>query len=108
MNCAFKTGPKHRQRFLCEVRINEYPYVGAGNSTNKKDAERNAARDFVNFLVRSGTLSAADIPSSAIDGGAALPARAPEISSAPVFSVSKIILNQCNLNGSEIFITTII
>lgn len=56
------TGPKHRQRFLCEVRVSSYPYVAAGNSTNKKDAERNAARDFINFLVRSGKLSPRDLP----------------------------------------------
>lgn len=34
------TGPKHRQRFLCEVRVTGHPYVGAGNSTSKKDAEK--------------------------------------------------------------------
>lgn len=38
-------------------------YVGAGNSTNKKDAERNAARDFVNYLVRAGQISQSDVPS---------------------------------------------
>lgn len=55
-------GPKHRQRFLCEVRCPTIPYVAAGNSTNKKDAEKNAARDFVNFLVRSGKMMAGDVP----------------------------------------------
>ena len=31
------TGPKHRQRFLCELRVpGTFDYVGAGNSTNKK------------------------------------------------------------------------
>lgn len=35
-------GPKHRTRFLCEVRIPGIAYVGAGNSTTKKDAEKNA------------------------------------------------------------------
>lgn len=66
-----RAGPKHRQRFLCEVRINGYPYVAVGNSTNKKDAERNAARDFINFLVRSGTLNPSDVPADA--GVAAVP-----------------------------------
>lgn len=33
-----------------------------GNSTNKKDAQTNAARDFVNFLVRVGEMSAAEVP----------------------------------------------
>lgn len=59
------SGPKHRQRFLCEVRIPQYPYVAVGNSTNKKDAERNAARDFINFLVRTGKIQASDIPADA-------------------------------------------
>uniref|UniRef100_A0A8D8F423 RNA helicase n=1 Tax=Culex pipiens TaxID=7175 RepID=A0A8D8F423_CULPI len=57
------TGPKNRQRFLCEVRVPNVAYVGAGNSTNKKDAERNAARDFVNYLVRAGQISQSDVPS---------------------------------------------
>lgn len=57
------TGPKNRQRFLCEARVSDVPYVGAGNSTNKKDAERNAARDFVNYLVRSGKIAQSDVPS---------------------------------------------
>jgi ATP-dependent RNA helicase A len=58
----FCVGPKFRQRFLCEVRVNGYPYVGAGNSTNKKDAEKNASRDFVHFLVRSGKVNQAEVP----------------------------------------------
>lgn len=56
------TGPKHRQRFLCEVRINGHSYVGAGNSTNKKDAQSNAARDFLNYLLRQGLINRSDIP----------------------------------------------
>ena len=24
------TGPKHRLRFLCELRVSDFPYVGAG------------------------------------------------------------------------------
>lgn len=37
-----------------------------GNSTNKKDAQTNAARDFVNFLVRIGELNATDVPTVAV------------------------------------------
>ena len=37
-------------------------YVGAGNSTSKKDAQANAARDFCNFLVRTGEMKQEDIP----------------------------------------------
>ncbi|KAJ8934695.1 hypothetical protein NQ318_009570 [Aromia moschata] len=56
------TGPKHRQRFLCEVRVDGYNYVGAGNSTNKKDAQANAAKDFVSFLVRQGFVNKSEVP----------------------------------------------
>lgn len=37
-----------------------------GNSTNKKDAQTNAARDFVNFLVRIGEVNAAEVPTVAV------------------------------------------
>ena len=37
-------------------------YVGVGNSTSKKDAQANAARDFVNFLVRIGKMDGKDVP----------------------------------------------
>ncbi|XP_053976176.1 dosage compensation regulator isoform X1 [Hylaeus volcanicus] len=59
------TGPKHRQRFLCELRVSGFDYVGAGNSTNKKDAQGNAARDFINYLVRTGHVNADDVPKDA-------------------------------------------
>ena len=59
------TGPKHRQRFLCELRVPGFDYVGAGNSTNKKDAQGNAARDYVNYLVRSGHVNPNDVPKEA-------------------------------------------
>lgn len=57
------SGPKHRQRFLCEVRVDPCSYVAVGNSTNKKDAEKNASRDYVNYLVREGKLHPKDVPS---------------------------------------------
>jgi ATP-dependent RNA helicase A len=44
-----------------------FSYVACGNSTNKKDAEKNAARDFVNFLVRSGKINENELPNE--DGG---------------------------------------
>ena len=52
------TGPKHRQRFLCELRVPGFDYVAVGNSTVKKDAQSKAARDFVAFLVRQGLMQA--------------------------------------------------
>lgn len=61
-------GPKHRQRFLCELRIKTFAYVGAGNSTNRKDAEKNAARDFVSHLIQSGRISANEAPADSAAG----------------------------------------
>lgn len=81
-------GNKNRQKFMCEVsspvwssggltlvknillhefsclqvRVDGFNYIGMGNSTNKKDAQTNAARDFVNYLVRLGEMSAAEVP----------------------------------------------
>uniref|UniRef100_A0A1A7WG96 RNA helicase n=1 Tax=Iconisemion striatum TaxID=60296 RepID=A0A1A7WG96_9TELE len=55
-------GNKIRQKFKCEVRVDGFNYTGMGNSTNKKDAQTNAARDFVNYLVRVGEMSAAEVP----------------------------------------------
>lgn len=39
-----------------------FTYVGMGNSTSKKDAQTNAARDFVNYLVRVGEMKAEEVP----------------------------------------------
>jgi len=36
--------------------------VGFGNSTSKKDAQSNAARDFGQFLVREGLVTAQELP----------------------------------------------
>ncbi|KAG9343499.1 hypothetical protein JZ751_013665, partial [Albula glossodonta] len=55
-------GNKNRQKFTCEVRVDGFSYTGMGNSTNKKDAQANAARDFVNYLVRVGQVNASEVP----------------------------------------------
>ncbi|NXR64623.1 DHX9 helicase, partial [Rhadina sibilatrix] len=55
-------GGRGRQTFLCEVRVEGFNYVGMGNSTNKKDAQSNAARDFVNFLVRMNEMKKDEVP----------------------------------------------
>uniref|UniRef100_A0A3B3B7P7 RNA helicase n=1 Tax=Oryzias melastigma TaxID=30732 RepID=A0A3B3B7P7_ORYME len=55
-------GNKNRQKFMCEVRVDGFNYVGMGNSTSKKDAQTNAARDFVNYLVRVGEMKAEEVP----------------------------------------------
>ncbi|XP_062458308.1 ATP-dependent RNA helicase A isoform X6 [Pezoporus occidentalis] len=57
------SGGRSRQTFLCEVRVEGFNYVGMGNSTNKKDAQTNAARDFVNYLVRVNEMKKEEIPS---------------------------------------------
>lgn len=59
-------GPKHRQRFLCEARIDKFNYIGVGNSTNKKDAQSNAARDYINYLVREGHVNAVEVPQECV------------------------------------------
>lgn len=46
------------------MRVQGYRYVGFGNSSNKKDAEKNASRDFINFLVREGKVNEREIPQS--------------------------------------------
>ncbi|KAK6979986.1 ATP-dependent RNA helicase A-like isoform X1 [Biomphalaria glabrata] len=55
-------GPKHRQRFKCEVRLENFDYVGVGNSTNKKDSQANAAKDFIQYLVRIGKIKTDEVP----------------------------------------------
>ncbi|XP_061099703.1 ATP-dependent RNA helicase A isoform X2 [Conger conger] len=55
-------GNKHRQKFMCEVRVEGFSYTGMGNSTNKKDAQANAARDFINYLVRVGQVNPSEVP----------------------------------------------
>lgn len=58
------TGPKHRQRFLCELTVTSFAYVGVGNSTTKKVAEKNAVWDFISFLVRTNVINANDVPAN--------------------------------------------
>ncbi|NXE75340.1 DHX9 helicase, partial [Cochlearius cochlearius] len=55
-------GGRSRQTFLCEVRVEGFNYIGMGNSTNKKDAQSNAARDFVNYLVRVNEMKRDEVP----------------------------------------------
>ncbi|XP_026525038.1 ATP-dependent RNA helicase A isoform X1 [Notechis scutatus] len=55
-------GNKNRQKFVCEVRVTGFNYIGMGNSTNKKDAQTNAARDFLNYLVRVNEIKSEEIP----------------------------------------------
>ncbi|KAH9284837.1 ATP-dependent RNA helicase A [Echinococcus granulosus] len=51
-----------RLRFICELRVDGFAYIGVGNSVNKKDAQTNAARDFASFLVREGYLKESEVP----------------------------------------------
>ena len=46
-----------------------YDYVGAGNSTSKKDAMANAAKDFCSYLVRIGDMGQGEVPGGAGEGG---------------------------------------
>lgn len=49
------------------MRLPGFRYIGVGNSTNKKDSEKNASRDFVNFLARDGKIREQDIPGQECD-----------------------------------------
>lgn len=65
--------------------------MAIGNSTNKKDAQSNAALDFCQFLIRSGHLNQNDLPnftpSTSVDdaggGGASAPGGASNYNSLP-------------------------
>ncbi|NWU99713.1 DHX9 helicase, partial [Upupa epops] len=61
-------GGRSRQTFMCEVRVEGFNYVGMGNSTNKKDAQSNAARDFVNYLVRVNEMKKEEVPAFKVIG----------------------------------------
>ena len=39
--------------------------AACGNSTSKKDSQSNAAKDFVSYLVRQGTMSPDEVPAEA-------------------------------------------
>uniref|UniRef100_A0A8C4NDB0 DRBM domain-containing protein n=2 Tax=Eptatretus burgeri TaxID=7764 RepID=A0A8C4NDB0_EPTBU len=71
------SGNKMRQKFTCEVRVESFSYTGMGNSTNKKDAQTNAARDFVNYLVRIGEMKQEDVPGAKHLNSHAIPTTAP-------------------------------
>ncbi|XP_069497510.1 ATP-dependent RNA helicase A isoform X1 [Ambystoma mexicanum] len=62
-------GNKNRQKFSCEVRVDGFNYTGMGNSTSKKDAQSNAARDFVNYLVRMGEVKSSEVPTFVVGEG---------------------------------------
>ncbi|CAG2105382.1 unnamed protein product, partial [Medioppia subpectinata] len=57
-----QTGSNNRIRFRCEIRAEGYNYVAMGNSTNKKDAAVNAAKDFLMYLVRDNKLAESELP----------------------------------------------
>ncbi|XP_069122246.1 ATP-dependent RNA helicase A protein-like [Argopecten irradians] len=60
-----QTGAKHKPRFKCEVRVEGFDYIGVGNSTNKKDAQANSAKDLTQHLVRQGLIQQSEVPEMA-------------------------------------------
>jgi hypothetical protein len=57
-----------------------FNYAAIGNSTNKKDAQGNAARDFAQYLVRTKEIQAHEVPGlqpAAADFGANQPPSGP-------------------------------
>jgi ATP-dependent RNA helicase A len=63
MSCFLFPGTKFSLRFICEVSVTGHNYVGVGNSTNKKDAQGNASKDFLSYLIRQGFVTADSLPS---------------------------------------------
>lgn len=61
-----QAGTKFNLRFICEVTVSGHNYVGVGNSTNKKDAQGNASKDYLLYLTRQGLVSANSIPDNFI------------------------------------------
>lgn len=59
-------GTKFGYRFMCEVSVTGHNYVGVGNSTNKKDAQGNASKDFLLYLTRQGMVTVDSLPSVSI------------------------------------------
>lgn len=55
-------GRRQAPRFICELQVDGYLYTGMGNSTTKKEAKANAAKDFVQFLVRNGHVNESEVP----------------------------------------------
>ena len=39
-----------------------YDYTACGNSTSKKDSQANAAKDFINYLLRQGVMLPNEVP----------------------------------------------
>ena len=69
---------------MCELRVPGFDYVGAGNSTNKKDAQGNSCRDFINYLVRTGHVNQSDVPGDVgISAAPPGPDEANSVSAAP-------------------------
>ena len=50
--------------FLCilQCTIATYDYVAVGNSTNKKDAQGNACKDMIQYLIRVGHVKENEAP----------------------------------------------
>ena len=55
-------GKNKQMRYISELRVDGFAYVAIGNSTNKKDAQANAARDFCQYLVRTNEVKAEEVP----------------------------------------------
>jgi len=65
-----QAGTKFNLRFICEVTVSGHNYVGVGNSTNKKDAQGNASKDYLLYLTRQGLVPTDSLPSNFIAGPA--------------------------------------
>nr|XP_026692505.1 uncharacterized protein LOC100180184 isoform X2 [Ciona intestinalis] len=55
-------GERPEQTFRCELRVNNYKFVGVGEAESKKEAQTEAAWNFADYLVKQGDLLAEELP----------------------------------------------
>lgn len=60
--------PNGPQRFNYEVKLPDIDHVGIGGGSNKKDAEAEAARDMLKYLMESGFIAKNSVPPNMLSG----------------------------------------
>lgn len=91
-------GPFQLHRAVCcslQVRVEGFNYVGMGNSTNKKDAQSNAARDFVNYLVRINEMKKEEVPAFGVSCSLLLCCHVPSCVSSLEFRLVPLCSGEC-------------
>ena len=57
----FTLGSKYQQKFVCNLIVDSFDYVGKGVSINKKDAKTKAAKNFARYLLNAGYIPQEEI-----------------------------------------------